>query len=92
MGAALGPPWILFTDKGKPVAILPAGRPGEVAKVDHLTLEQAKELVAAANAIHNEETLLRLKYMHWKVRSDLDELNSLLQKRSNLQRRKRWIK
>lgn len=45
----LSPPWILFVDNGKPVAILPAGRTGEVANVSHLTMKEAKAIVAKAN-------------------------------------------
>lgn len=45
----LSPPWILFCDKGKPVAILPAGRPGEVCNVSKLTMKQACSIVNAAN-------------------------------------------
>jgi len=52
--ADLSPPWVLFSDGGKPVAILPAGRPGEVANVEHLTMRQAREIVNLANAIHDK--------------------------------------
>lgn len=44
------PPWILFTDQGKPMAILPAGRPGEVANVEGLSIEAAQAIVNAANS------------------------------------------
>lgn len=44
------PPWVLFTDKGKPVAILPAGRHGEVADVTGLSLESAQAIVDLANS------------------------------------------
>lgn len=50
----LGPPWVLFVDRDetgekRPVAILPAGRPGEL-KVEGLTMEQAQAIVDAGNA------------------------------------------
>lgn len=45
----LEPPWVLFTDKGRPIAILPAGRPGEVANVEGLSLDQANAIVRAAS-------------------------------------------
>lgn len=45
----LSPPWVLFLERGRPVVILPAGRPGEVANVSGLTLEQARAIVDAAN-------------------------------------------
>jgi hypothetical protein len=47
--ADLSPPWILFCDGGAPIAILPAGRPGEVLNVEGWPLEKAEALVAAAN-------------------------------------------
>lgn len=45
----LSPPWVLFCDGRKPVAILPAGRPGEVCNVSKLTMKQAQAIVRAAN-------------------------------------------
>jgi hypothetical protein len=45
----LEPPWVLFTDKGRPIAILPAGRPGEVANIEGLSLAQANAIVRAAS-------------------------------------------
>ena len=45
----LGPPWIIFSDKGRPVAILPAGRPGEVANIEGLSMAQARAIVQAAS-------------------------------------------
>lgn len=47
----IGPPWVLFVDKGKPIAILPAMRPGEVASVRHLTMKEANRIVRLANAL-----------------------------------------
>lgn len=38
---------------GRPVAILPAGRPGEVVNVERLTMKEAREIVRIANAIHH---------------------------------------
>lgn len=45
----LGPPWIIFSDKGKAVSILPAGRPGEVADVRDIPDEIVEAIVRAAN-------------------------------------------
>lgn len=45
----LSPPWIILSDKGKPVAILPAGRPGEVANIRGMTMAKALKIVNAAN-------------------------------------------
>lgn len=45
----LGPPWVLFSDKGRPIAILPAGRPGEVANVEGLPLAKVQAIIEAAN-------------------------------------------
>lgn len=62
----LSPPWILFIDCNKPVAILPAGRLGEVANVEHLSMEQAKKVVRLANEIHHE--LVEAKMVHlWEL-------------------------
>lgn len=47
--ADLSPPWILFCDGGAPIAILPAGRPGEVLNVEGWPLEKAQALIDAAN-------------------------------------------
>lgn len=47
--ADLSPPWILFVDDDKPVAILPAGRPGEVLNVEGWPLKKAQALIDAAN-------------------------------------------
>lgn len=46
----LGPPWTLFSDKKKPVAILPSGRPGEVANVRNIDPETVERIVQCANA------------------------------------------
>ena len=48
------PPWTLFLDKGEPLAILPAGRPGDVCTTEGWTLEQAQRVVAAVNAAWGE--------------------------------------
>jgi len=52
----IAPPWVLFTDDGKPIAIMPAGRPGEVANVEGMTLAEAGEIVALANRINDVVT------------------------------------
>ena len=45
----LAPPWIVFSDGGKPLAILPAGRPGEVADVRGIPAKKVWAIVNAAN-------------------------------------------
>ena len=49
MVSKLGPPWIIYSDRGKPVAILPAGRTGEVANVEGWPWETVTAIVSAAN-------------------------------------------
>lgn len=71
------PPWVLFTDKNKPVAILPAGRPGEVADVSRLTMGQATEIVCAANRLHNLIVAARLH----GIESGLAEIAAKLDQR-----------
>lgn len=46
----LDPPWVLFSVDGKPEAILPAGRPGEVASVRGVSLDDAQRIVSIANS------------------------------------------
>lgn len=48
------PPWVLFSDQGKPIAILPALGTGEVANVDGLTLEDANKIVKLANEAYED--------------------------------------
>lgn len=48
--ANLSPPWTIFADKRKPVAILPSGRPGEVANVRNIDPETVERIVRCANA------------------------------------------
>lgn len=45
----LSPPWIIFAEGRKPLAILPAGRPGEVANVEGLSMALVRKIVKAAN-------------------------------------------
>jgi len=45
----LGPPWVLFTDDGAPAYIMPAGRPGDVANVSGLSVDDAERVVRLAN-------------------------------------------
>lgn len=47
---SMGPPWVLFSDGGKPVAILPAMRPGEVADVRGLPIDLVTQIIRCANA------------------------------------------
>lgn len=53
------PPWILFSDGGKPKMILPAGRSGEIADVSTLSMEQAQSIVIAANMTSGGSKLAR---------------------------------
>ena len=46
---SLSPPWILFSEDNKPLAILPAGRSGEVANIEGLSLEAAHRILDCAN-------------------------------------------
>lgn len=57
----LAPPWVLFSDKDKPVAILPAMRPGEVCSVTHLTMKEAQRIVNVANELYSLAFEARLK-------------------------------
>lgn len=57
----LSPPWILFVDKGKPKAILPAMRQGEVADVSHLTMAEAQEIVRLGNELYHILQRARLR-------------------------------
>ena len=70
---SLGPPWVLFTDNGKPIAILPAGRPGEVANVEGLTMGEAHEIVRIANKIHHRLTMEKLNELQKRIESDVDK-------------------
>ena len=46
----LAPPWILFSDNDKPIAILPAGRSGEIANVEGMSLKTVQAIINAANS------------------------------------------
>jgi len=46
---APAPPWTVFADRGEPLAILPAGRPGTVLNVKGWDAREVDELVRAAN-------------------------------------------
>lgn len=70
----LSPPWVLFTDKGKPVAILPAGRPGEVANVEHLTSQEAKRIVKMANDFCRALDDIRMAYLWRELESIREEI------------------
>lgn len=72
MNTDLSPPWILFSDDARPVAILPAGRPGEVANVSHLTMKQAQRIVMAANRLHRVLEELHMQAL-WKAIDDITE-------------------
>ena len=45
----LSPPWIIYSEGRKPIAILPAGRPGEVADVSGMSMRLVRQIVNAAN-------------------------------------------
>lgn len=66
------PPWILFTDNDKPVAILAAGRPGEVADVRHLSLECAGEVVRCANALRDALVIANLESLQNTLQKMID--------------------
>lgn len=70
----LSPPWILFVDKGKPKAILPAMRQGEVADVSHLTMAEAQEIVRLGNELYY--VLQRVKFR--RIEERLQELTVLI--------------
>lgn len=76
---SLAPPWVLFTDKGKPVAILPAGRPGEVANVEHLTRQEAQRIVKMANDFYSALDEIQMAYL-WRelesIREEIDRNNA----------------
>jgi hypothetical protein len=74
VGKDRSPPWVLFIDQDKPVAILPAGRPGEVARVSHLTMERAQEIVAIANRFHHELVVTRLEQLGAEITTLAAEL------------------
>ncbi len=52
-GLGLEPPWVLFVDQGRPISIMPAGRPGDVFSVVGWRMADAKAVVRAVNAIHS---------------------------------------
>jgi len=72
----LGPPWVLFTDKGKPKAILPAMRPGEVANVSHLTMAEATNIVRLGNELHHALIAARMG----SIERRLHELTEMVKK------------
>jgi len=65
----LSPPWVLFTDNRKPKAILPAGRPGEVADVSGLDLELVQSIVRAANLLADRLHEAKLERLFADMRS-----------------------
>ena len=74
----LSPPWVLFTDKGKPKAILPAMRPGEVADVSHLTMEEAQNIVRLGNELYHAVEMARLKGIHGKLSEITEDFKKAL--------------
>lgn len=81
----LGPPWIIFADRGKSVAILPAGRPGEVADVHLLPDEQVRAIVDAANS-GERGAFARLESLTERVLAMRDEGTGRDQLRAALRR------
>lgn len=53
MEPSLFPPWVVFADRGKPLKIMPAGRPGDVADVSHMTPEEVRDIVRTANKLYD---------------------------------------
>lgn len=58
--ADLSPPWVIFSDGGRPCAILPAGRPGEVADVRKVPVATVRAIVRAANQPFSQPPLQEL--------------------------------
>lgn len=56
----LEPPWVLFVDGGRPVSVMPAGRPGDVFSVEGWPMAEAEAIVLAANEIHLRAAKARL--------------------------------
>lgn len=79
----LRPPWIIFSDQGKPVAILPAGRPGEVADVRGMEMADVQRIVDAANSGyrgHAEEFMDRMLETHEHLLAMNERLSKTLLK------------
>ncbi len=57
----LGPPWALFTSQGRPVSVMPAGRPGDVFSVEGWTMADALDLVNTANEMHYRAEINRAR-------------------------------
>jgi len=74
----IDPPWILFIDKGKPKAILPAMRPGEVADVSHLTMAEAQNIVRLANELHHAITAAKLKGIEQTIQALTEDFKKLM--------------
>lgn len=64
----MSPPWIICSDRGRPVAILPAGRPGEVANVREWDPEVAVHLVQCANAFHDALVTAKMTSLTGRIR------------------------
>lgn len=74
----LAPPWIIFSDEGKSVAILPAGRPGEVANVEALPDETVEAIVQAANVNAGVDLRLRVLATRLAAREALGAMQAVL--------------
>lgn len=63
------PPWVIFADKGKPMAILPAGRMGEVADVSDMPARDVKRIVRLANQLHEAIFKAKMQSIERRVKA-----------------------
>jgi hypothetical protein len=75
-GIAMGPPWVIFCDDGAPIAILAAGRPGEVANVEGVPSKTVEAIVRAANSGDDFHSR-RLADLSERVLARADKLESM---------------
>lgn len=68
----LGPPWVLFLVDGRPEAILPAGRPGEVANVRGVSRSTVNRIIAAANESHSLAVFAQIDKTTKALREGID--------------------
>jgi len=78
MSQDLAPPWVLFVDKGKPVAILPAGRPGEVADVRHLSMKEAQRIVRLGNQLRDALVASKLREIEAELGALVSRMNDIM--------------
>ncbi len=70
------PPWVLFCEGDKPLAILPAGRPGEICTTEGWSKAFAQAVVDGANRASASEVLGRLQKLRDDVRAATEELKT----------------